>query len=618
MATRRRTFFLSSQLLVVAIFVAVALPVAAATPGEILDAYKAATGGSAWDDKVTLQFQFTTAGWGLTGTGHATSDLRNGRSELEYTLGPISEADGYDGVDGWRKERSGAVTLQQGGDGRQLAVNDAYRVSGKWWQPDRGGAEISTPGEKPCGNATCTVLTITPRNGKPFEAWFDTRTGLLLKTVENRQPLTVTTTMSDYRPIDGVMLPFQVTVDSGLGQKYLRTITLTGAQFAGQQPDSVYAPPKMTFADFSFAGGVRQTVIPFHLVNNHIHGTARVNGRGPFEFLFDTGATNGITPTLARTLGLQIEGSTPEFGSGAGVMEGGFARVARLQLGKAVLQGEVFSVDPLDGMKTVEGASISGLVGYEVFSRFVTRIDYGAGAITLLDPREFNPSEAGTPVSFVFHAHIPEVEGTFEGRPGRFIIDTGARFELSLTKSFVEREELRARHPNGIEAVYGWGIGGAIRGYITRATNMTFGDVKVDDVVTDMSTENRGGLSGSIGGGILKRFIVTLDYAHQTIYLKPRPQPVPDTGVFDRSGMWVNDSPQGFNVVDVTQGAPAAQAGLKVGDTIVAVDGVPVSKLHLYALRQQLRDDPPGTVVTLRVKEGAAVGDFKVTLRDLI
>ena len=590
----------------------------AATPAEILDAYKAATGGTAWDDKVTLQFQFTTAGYGLTGTGHATSDLRDGRSQLEYTLGPISEADGYDGVNRWRREMSGTVTLQQGGDGPELAVNDAYRTSGKWWQADRGGAEISSAGEKPCGAGSCTVLSIMPRNGKPFEAWFDTKTALLLKTVENRQPLTVTTTMSDYRPIGGVMLPFQITVDRGLGEKYRETMILTAAQFTGPLPESVYGPPKVALTDYSIAGGARQTVIPFYLVNNHIHGTARVNGQGPFEFLFDTGATNGITATLARTLGLQIEGATPEFGSGPGIMEGGFARVERLQVGQAVLQGQVFGVAPLDKLEPMEGAPLPGLIGYEVFSRFVTRIDYGAGAITLIDPRHFDSRAAGTPLSIAFHHHIPEVTGTFEGLPARFIIDTGARFELSLMKSFAEREALRAKHPNGIEAVYGWGVGGAVRGYITRATNVTFGDVKVDDVVTNLSAENRGGASGSIGGGLLKRFVVTFDYAHQTIYLKPRPGPVPDTGVFDRSGMWINKSPEGFDVVDVTQGAPAAQAGLRVGDTILAVDGVPASKLRLYALRQQLRDEPPGTVVTLRVKEGTTVGDLKVTLRDLI
>jgi hypothetical protein len=592
--------------------------VAAVAPGEILDAYKAAAGGSAWDGKVTLETHFTTAGYGLTGTGHSIGDLRTGRFASEYTLGPTSTEEGFDGANRWQREMSGMVTLQQGGDGRELATNDSYRIGEKWWQPDRGDAQISSSGEKGCGHATCEVLSITPKNGKAFEAWFDRTTGLLVKTVEHRQPLTVETTMSDYRRVDGILLPFRITVDTGLGKQYLRTLSLTEARFAGPRPESVYAPPTVTLTDFSIAGGAPETAIPFHLINNHIYGAARVNGRGPYVFLFDTGGTNDITPTLARRLGLKIVGRTPEFGAGAGIMEGGFTQVLQLQVGDAVLRNQVLSVTPFEDQEPIEGTPMAGLVGYEVFSRFITRIDYGAGMITLMDTRNFDPRDAGTPVKFVFHAHIPEVTGTFEGLPARYSIDTGARFELMLTKSFAAQADLRAKHPQGIDSVYGWGVGGAVRGYVTRASEMSLGDVKVNDVITDLSLQDRGGLSGSIGGGILKRFVVTFDYAHQTIYLKARPRPIADTGTFDRAGMWVNASSQGFEIVDVVKGAPADEAGLHVGNMILAVDGEAVAKLHLYDLRQRLRDDPPETVVTFRVKDGPAVKDVRVTLRNLI
>jgi hypothetical protein len=72
------------------------------------------------------------------------------------------------------------------------------------------------------------------------------------------------------------------------------------------------------------AGGAPETAIPFHLINNHIYGAARVNGHGPFVLLFDTGGTNDITPTLARTLGLEVveerPNSAPVPGSWKGVL----------------------------------------------------------------------------------------------------------------------------------------------------------------------------------------------------------------------------------------------------------------------------------------------------------
>jgi Aspartyl protease/PDZ domain len=594
------------------------LALAAATTGEILDAYKAATGGRAWDDKITLSVEFTITGYGLTGRGHALSDLKDGRSQSEYTLGPTTAAEGYDGTNRWRKDMSGTVTEQQGGDARELAVNDAYRNSGKWWEPDRGGAQILDNGEKPFGDMTCEVLIITPKVGKAFEAWFDTGTGLLAKTVEKQGSQTATTTMSDYRRVDGIMLPYKIVVDMGHGEKYLRTTTVTKIEFLSRLPDSDYAPPKVTLTDFSIAGGAPQTEIPFHLINNHVFGAAQVNGKGPYFFIFDTGGTNVITLALAKSLNLDVEGSIPEFGAGEGVMEGSFARVAEIRVGDAVVKNQIFTVLPLDRLAATEGTPMPGLIGYEVFRRFVTRIDYGAETITLIDSKHFTPENAGTPVKFAFHDHILEVIGTFEGLAAKYNIDTGSRSELTLTKSFVDQGGLRTKHPKGVDAMVGWGVGGPTRAYVTRATEMTLGQIRIDNVVTNMSTQDRGGLSGFVGGGILKRFIITFDYEHQMMYLKPRPGPVADTGTFDRAGMWLNESPLGFEIVDVTKGSPAEQAGLKPSDTILAVDHWLVDKIHLYDLRQQLRDNAPGTVVIFRVQEGPGVKDVKVTLRDLI
>jgi C-terminal processing protease CtpA/Prc len=83
----------------------------------------------------------------------------------------------------------------------------------------------------------------------------------------------------------------------------------------------------------------------------------------------------------------------------------------------------------------------------------------------------------------------------------------------------------------------------------------------------------------------LKRFLVTFDYRHRRLYLKPPPQSVSDTGTFDRSGMWLNSVDDGFEVGDVTPNSSAAAAGLKVGDRIIAVDGVIAGELKLSDLR---------------------------------
>ena len=182
---------------------------------------------------------------------------------------------------------------------------------------------------------------------------------------------------------------------------------------------------------------------------------------------------------------------------------------------------------------------------------------------------------------------------------------------------------MRASHPHGVDAVDGWGVGGPSTGYVTRGKTMTLGSVPIDNVIATLATQSKGAFagndySGNVGGGILKRFIVTFDYGNQTMYLKPLLSPVTDTGAFDRAGMWINQSTHGFKIADVTRHSPAEEAGLKTNDTITAVDGTSAIDIPLYDLRERLRNDQPGTVVTFTIKRGAKSKTVKVTLRDLI
>jgi S1-C subfamily serine protease len=135
-----------------------------------------------------------------------------------------------------------------------------------------------------------------------------------------------------------------------------------------------------------------------------------------------------------------------------------------------------------------------------------------------------------------------------------------------------------------------------------------------------MSTDKGGSfadpsLSGNIGGGILKRFVVTFDYGHNTMYLKPAAGPIADLDTYDRAGMWFNVTPEGYRIIAVTPGGPAEAAGLKAGDVITAIDGKPVGELLLPDIRQRFRDDAPGTPVRLRLAGGR---DVTVTLRDQV
>jgi carboxyl-terminal processing protease len=88
---------------------------------------------------------------------------------------------------------------------------------------------------------------------------------------------------------------------------------------------------------------------------------------------------------------------------------------------------------------------------------------------------------------------------------------------------------------------------------------------------------------------------------------------------WDRSGaifMSADRSFQGFTVIGVTPGAPAAEAGLMPGDVVVAVNGRPAAEFTLPEFRAMMTRD--GTRVVLRIKRGEEVKEAAFKPRTLI
>lgn len=588
-----------------------------ADAAQVLAAYRSAAGGDAWRGKATLQALYAYSGNDLVGTVTSVSDARQGFYIDVFDAGPTSGANGYDGRLPWMRDQSGAVTPEQGGDRIQLAVNEAYQNANKWWLPDHGGAVIGSLGERQDGGHGYTVLKIAPAGGKPFEAWFDQQSHLLARIVEVQLFLTITISYADYRAVDGVMLAGSIKTDSGTGGAP-ELQTLTQASFLPAQPTSAYAPPSWSRSNLSLPGG--STTIPFELLNNHVYAKVFINGKGPFRFIFDTGGHNILTPATAAALGLKPQGDAQSGGAGENTVSTGYLKVGQIQVGAMSMRDTPVFVLNFSSAKT-EGFEEEGMIGFEVFRRFVTTFDYGAQTLTLTDPASFSPAEAGTPVPFKFYDHNVQVTGTVDGVPGRFNIDTGSRSEITLTKPFVDKNKWRDSHPHGALAIDGWGVGGPSRSYVVRGSELTLGGVRQENVINSLALQDKGAFSdanyeGNIGSGFMKRFVVTFDYGKQIMYLKPRPAPVADSGVFDRSGMWINAGEQAFDVVDVTPGGPAAAAGLQVGDRIVAVDGAPVASASLPDFRKRLRTAPAGSKVKVSVLSAAEKRELQITLRD--
>lgn len=596
------------------------MPGVATAQGDAVAAILAANHAAVGDAVAsgTVSYHYTCAGQGLSGTADIVFDPATGHYISRYDTPPDHGASGYDGTTPWTTDISDASTPQQGGDRPALAVNEAYRLAQLWWRNDRAGAGIESLGRDKDGDH----LRVTPRGGKPFDAWFDPASHQLVHIREARGFQTFDEHYRDFTKMAGMMVPHTTVIDDGNGAAGEMTRTLVDVKTGPARPAGDFAMPRAKPHDWSIGDATGEVTLPFRLLNNHIFIDVKVNGKGPFPFFVDTGGHDILTPSTAAALGLKPEGATISGGAGEKTQTSGYTKVGSLAMGAATMTDQTVLI--LDMSPTaIEGFQPGGMVGFEMLQRFVVRIDYGTNTLTLIDPARFDPRDAGTPIPFDFYNHMPQVKGQVADIPARFNIDTGSRSEVTLAHPYVEANRLRERLSQSIITTDGWGVGGPSRSQVARVSSLEVGGIAVPDVIAGLNLQTKGffsdtNLDGNVGSGFLKRFVVTFDYGHQMMYLKPLAQPGTDVGTFDRSGMWINLGSDGYEVMDVAAGGSAAKAGLAVGDVIARIDGRGPRELSLADARRLLRATPAGTPVTLNVRRGKATRTLVLVLRDQI
>jgi hypothetical protein len=586
----------------------------------VLAANQAAMGGT--PARGAAMFEYAYSGSGLVGVHIDQIDLATGAYVETEQSGAIGQADGYDGHIPWMRDVSGADTPEQGGDKIALAVNEAYRLAHAWWRPDRGGAAIAWRGRAVRDGRPMDHLLIKVPGGKPFDAWFDADSHLLAEVDEDAAFFHTRTLYADYRREGPVLAAHKITVDPGQGPLGYQVLSLSRITIGPPRPLADYACPTAPPTGARIESGAASVSLPFRFLNNHIYIQVSVNGQGPFTFIVDSGGHTLISPQLVQRLGLKSVGAFASSGAGEKTEVGGFVAVDDIALGDLHLRRQIgFAAQIYD--PSIEGITVDGMVGFELIRRFATRIDYAGRTITFTDPARFEAADAGQPIPFVFYDHLPQIPGFIGEAPARLDIDTGSRSELDVTSPFVAAHSLRTALPPGVSAVTGWGVGGPARSYVTRLPALTLGTVTIEAPVADLSESRAGAFSdanfdGNVGSGLLKRFTVTFDYAHQRLYLKPAVPAPTDIADFDRSGLWFNARPEGYVITDVAKDSPAASAGLAVGDLIVSIDGQVLSPQALSEWRGRLRTLAPGTQLALRYRRAAAEASTTLTLRDQI
>ena len=362
--------------------------------------------------------------------------------------------------------------------------------------------------------------------------------------------------------------------------------------------------------------------LAFSLLANHLVIPITIDGT-PTYALFDTGGANAIDPQFARKLGLHVVPSGTASGAGEATIKASRAHVDTLGFGSLALRDQEFAVLRLPSALTHgNGVAVNAIVGREILERYVTRIDYDARTLTFTSRADFHYDGTGVAVPLQPETQEAIVRASIDGLTGSFQIDTGSSASLILTSPFVDTNNLREKYQTFGNMIVGRGLGGYTRADLARGKRLRIGSFEIDDVVVDLSTDTRGAfasrwIDGNIGNDVLQRFTMTLDYGHHVVYLDPDLRtnvPTPP----NRTGMYVqNDARAYFDVVDVLANGPASEAGLRIGDHITAIDGIPARNVTLNDF-WQLSCGAPGTTHAFAIDRDGQTSTVSVTLRDIL
>jgi predicted aspartyl protease len=249
--------------------------------------------------------------------------------------------------------------------------------------------------------------------------------------------------------------------------------------------------------------------IPAQIAGREVFVPVLVNGRGPYQFIVDTGATETIvTPSTAKDAGV----ATIPY---PGVQKKG--RVDRIAAGTAGLTNlNVFLFDPPQALslRLDEGINYGGILGYTFLSRFETTIDYPRRTVRFR-PLASAASTNGFAVPFLLVDRLVHVRGRVnDSGPFTFLFDTGSA-EVLLTPPAADRLKIQGTplpsYPGARLATLGSvAVGGAMVPQIDAIIHRPPGE-RIAGTTYD----------GIVGYPFLSRHTVTIRYDKSLIFLEP-------------------------------------------------------------------------------------------------
>ncbi|MFD2565196.1 aspartyl protease family protein [Aquimarina rubra] len=427
---------------------------------------------------------------------------------------------------------------------------------------------------------------------------------------------------------------------------------------------------------FKLPEGVRGDKINFELANNLIIIPVELNGV-QLSFILDTGVGSTILFSIDKRESLELKNATKIFLRGLGNEA---PAEAIKSTGNLLKIGDTYSnnhtvymiFDESMNFSPLMGFPVHGIIGYDFFRKFILNINYSKEVIKIFDPKLYRYKKCKkcyvTDLDLNNGRRRPLIKAKYETDTGlidvNLLLDSGSSSALWL----FENPEIDLTVPkDSFEDFLGKGFNGDIYGQKTKVKGLRIGDYKVKEVtasfpdslyIQGISLKDR---QGSVGGSVLRRFNLIVDYPNKKItfkknsfFSKPfhynmsgltiqhsgvrvskdynfyqgasRPSldfVTKDNGKISINVFRANAStfiyslqPE-YKITEVRPDSPAAIVGLLKGDKVLEVNG---RKSHLYKL-SDLNDlfySEEGKKITIKVERLGVEMKFTFFLKKVI
>lgn len=214
------------------------------TAEDILEKAIVATGGREARQRITSIVSKGTleiAPQGLQGTIEIYAKAPN-KLLIIQTIPGLEIKQGFDGQIGWVYNSLQGVRQLEAAELATFTRTATFQSELHW---QKLYEKVELIGKETVGDRTAYVIRLTPRVGNPVTHYYDSETFRLLRTDTTQDgplgPIAQETYPSDYRDLDGILVPFTLTMKTPTAVVIIR---ITERKTNVEIDDSRFAPPK--------------------------------------------------------------------------------------------------------------------------------------------------------------------------------------------------------------------------------------------------------------------------------------------------------------------------------------------------------------------------------------